>query len=173
MISKKNLVGLNLKLSQESCIGIFCKTTDSSFIEILSNTNINFCILDMEHGPANHETIINHIRSLKGSSTSAIVRVKSLDRHLIGSVLDWGADGVQIPNISTSHQAEIAVNSARFFPDGERGVCRYVRAADYSNKDKSSYFKDENLKTIAEELKQLACKECTRGWIVKREIKNH
>ncbi len=30
--------------------------------------------------------------------------------------------------------------------------------------------KIKNLKIIAEELKQLACKECTRGWISKHEM---
>ena len=38
-------------------------------------------------------------------------------------------------------EAKKAVKYARFYPYGERGVCRFVSATDYSAKDRNEYFK--------------------------------
>jgi len=44
--------------------------------------------------------------------------------------------------------ARKAVKSVKYSPQGERGVCRYVRAANYSSMDKFKYFESANKKTI-------------------------
>lgn len=129
-------------------IGIFSKTTDSSLIEALSYSNLDFIILDQEHGHISDETLVNHIRALKNSTCKAIVRVKELNHQAIGKALDLGADGVQVPNVATVQQALEAVNAARFFPNGNRGVCRFVTAADYGTKDRNEYFATSNEKTL-------------------------
>jgi 4-hydroxy-2-oxoheptanedioate aldolase len=36
----------------------------------------------------------------------------------------------------------------KYSPQGERGVCRYVRAANYSSMNKFKYFESANKKTI-------------------------
>ena len=58
--------------------------------------------------------------------------------------LDLGAAGIQIPQISNKTAAEKAIQYAKFYPQGNRGVCRYVRAAEYSSLEKSQYFKEAN-----------------------------
>jgi 4-hydroxy-2-oxoheptanedioate aldolase len=40
--------------------------------------------------------------------------------------------------------AEDCVKAARFFPMGERGVCRFVRAANYSSLPREEYFRKAN-----------------------------
>ena len=64
--------------------------------------------------------------------------------EIISRVLDVGAAGVQIPQITTRAEAEAAIAYAKFHPQGERGVCRYVRAANYSSMDKFRYFQEAN-----------------------------
>lgn len=132
------------KLNKGTALGIFSKTTDSSFVEAMGYSGIDFVILDQEHGPTNLETLHNHIRALKGSNTYPIIRVKNVDAHAISSALDTGAAGVQVPNISNAEQAKNAVNAARFYPNGNRGVCRFVRAANYGEKDRNEYFTESN-----------------------------
>ena len=39
-------------------------------------------------------------------------------------------------------------SAARFFPRGDRGVCRYVRSAAYSSMDRHEYFQMANERTI-------------------------
>lgn len=130
-------------------LGIFSKTTDSSIVEVVGMSGLDFIILDQEHGPIGLETLLNHVRASKLTGVRSFVRVKGLDPTLIGSALDAGADGVQVPNITTKEQAKKAVESARFFPTGSRGVCRFVRAAQFGTMDKQEYFQKENQKLLA------------------------
>lgn len=134
--------------SQPFNLGIFCKTSDSAFIEAAGLAGLDFAILDREHGPADWQTIQHHVRAAQISGLAPVVRVEGLDPHAIGTAFDLGAEGVQIPNISTPEEAEIAVKAARFHPMGSRGVCRFVNAARYGSKDKAAYFADENQKTL-------------------------
>lgn len=53
-----------------------------------------------------------------------------------------------MPNIATVEQAAYAVAAARFHPMGSRGVCRFVRAADFGRVEKAAYFEKENEKTL-------------------------
>ncbi len=129
-------------------LGIFSKTTDSNLIEAAGYSGLDFVILDQEHGPTTLETLHNHVRAAKLSGIKSIIRVPTNQPHLIGAALDTGADGVQIPNVSSYAEALAAVKAARFYPKGMRGVCRFVRAAEFGTKDRSSYFVEANSKTI-------------------------
>lgn len=142
------MANLKQKLSVSSCIGIFSKTVDSSFVEVAGLAGLDFIVLDMEHGPASYETLVNHVRAAKLTAMSSVIRVKGLDAHAIGSALDTGADAVQVPNINTAEQARLAVNAARYHPLGNRGVCRFVRAAEFGSMDRDDYFSSSNEKSL-------------------------
>ena len=129
-------------------IGTFSKTIDSNIVEALGYAGFDFIIFDQEHGSVNLTTIMNHVRSAKLSGMKSIVRVPTNSSHLIGAALDTGADGVQIPNISNYKEAKKAIESARFHPNGNRGVCRFVKSANFGTKDKSEYFTSENKKLL-------------------------
>lgn len=128
--------------------GIFCKTTDSAFIEATGFAGLDFVILDQEHGSLSLETIHHHVRAAQLGGTLPIVRVKDIEPHAIASALDAGAGGVQVPNINTAEQARTAVQAAKFHPLGKRGVCRFVRAAEYGSKDRADYFQQSNSKLL-------------------------
>lgn len=139
---------LRSRLNEESCLGIFSKTTDSAFVEAAGLAGLDFIILDMEHGPAGWDTIQHHVRSACITGVAPIVRVPGLDAHSIGAAFDAGAEGVQVPNISSGEQAAAVVAAARFHPLGGRGVCRFVRAAGYGSVAKETYFPRENEKLL-------------------------
>lgn len=129
-------------------IGIFSKTTDSNFIEAAGLSGLDFIIIDQEHGHVGNERLHDHLRAVTDTGMKGIVRVKELNHNAIGSALDAGADGVQVPNISTVEEARLAINAAKFFPIGERGVCRFVRAASFGSLDKKEYFETSNEKLL-------------------------
>lgn len=137
-------MSLKSKMQNNVAVGIFSKTTDSAFVEAAGHAGLDFIILDTEHGPATWETIHSHVRAAGLTDMAPIVRVSGLNAHAIGAALDSGADGVQVPNITTAKQAMEAVKAARFHPHGARGVCRFVRAANYGSTDKTEYFDAEN-----------------------------
>lgn len=129
-------------------LGIFSKTLDSNVVEATGFAGADFIILDMEHGPINWSTIQNHARAAKVSGIKSIVRVTGCDDNSIGSALDAGVDGVQVPNITSAQMAQEAVNAARFSPLGSRGVCRFVKDAHFGQKDRNLYFKEANEKLV-------------------------
>ncbi len=51
---------------------------------------------------------------------------------------------MQIPQITLAEDAREAVRAAKYYPKGERGVCRFVRAAHYSTIPREQYFKQAN-----------------------------
>lgn len=138
------MTALRYRLSSDACFGIFSKTLDSALIEAAGYAGLDFIILDTEHGPADWQTVHNHIRAARLTKMAPIVRVKGIDAHAISTALDAGAEGVQVPNIVTAQQAAEAVAAAKFHPLGSRGVCRFVRAAHYGDMQKERYFNAAN-----------------------------
>lgn len=139
---------LRNRLQSRVCTGIFSKTLDSAFVEAAGHAGLDFIIFDTEHGPADWATLHNHVRAARLTSMAPVVRVRGLDAHAIGAALDTGAEGVQVPNITTDAQAAEAVAAARFHPEGRRGVCRFVRAAQFGGSEKTAYFATENQKLL-------------------------
>jgi 4-hydroxy-2-oxoheptanedioate aldolase len=98
----------------------------------------------MEHGPAGLAQVQNLISAALLTNIIPIVRTTNATDTAIHQPLDLGALGVQIPQVSTSKVVKECVKSAHFFPEGERGLCRFVRAANYSALQRYEYFQRAN-----------------------------
>jgi 4-hydroxy-2-oxoheptanedioate aldolase len=129
---------------EKNVIGVFSKTTDSSIVEVFGLSGFNFIILDNEHGYTNYETLKNHIRAAELSNLVPIIRVANDNPENISKSLDIGAYGIQVPNINSKEQVEQVIKAAKFHPTGDRGVCKYVRAAEFKNIEKKDYFRLAN-----------------------------
>ena len=128
-------------LQKGKCVyGPFMKTADSMFVESAGIAGFDFAILDMEHGPVSLEHQQGNVRGALVRQIVPIIRVKDANENTIGSALDIGALGIQVPQVTTAKQAKQVVKNSKFYPYGMRGVCRYVRAAEYSSMDKKKYF---------------------------------
>ena len=132
------------KLHSDGVVGVFSKTCDPAFIETMGYAGMDYVIIDLEHGPNSVQSVQNLIRGAQVAGLMPIVRVKESCSSVMGEVLDIGAGGIQIPQIGTREEAEAVIKRTKFSPLGERGVCRFVRAANYSSKDRFEYFKDAN-----------------------------
>lgn len=132
------------KIAEGPVFGPFCKTGDPAFIEASGYAGFDFAILDTEHGPVTYQAMQNNIRAAEVTGMLPVIRVQDFTEPSIGKALDIGALGVQVPQITCAEDAKTAIAHARFFPAGERGVCRFVRAANYSSMERSEYFKNAN-----------------------------
>lgn len=132
------------KLKGDGAIGVFSKTSDPAFIEAMGYAGMDYVIIDLEHGPNSVQSVQNLIRGAQVAGLMPIVRVKESCASVQSEVLDIGAGGIQVPQITTKAEAEAVIKRTKFSPVGERGVCRFVRAANYSAKDRFEYFKDAN-----------------------------
>ncbi|MFQ6123950.1 MAG: HpcH/HpaI aldolase/citrate lyase family protein [Candidatus Heimdallarchaeota archaeon] len=132
------------KLKTRSAYGLFSKTNDPGMVETAGYAGFDFIILDLEHGPNSVENVQNLLRAAQISHILPIVRLKVENPSVIGEVLDIGVAGIQVPQVTNAQTAKNTVKLAKFAPEGERGVCRYVRAAKYSSMDRFEYFKTAN-----------------------------
>ena len=145
-LSAAPALSLHERLQTDALVGPFSKTCDPNLVEAIGRSGMDFIILDLEHGPNDIVNLGNLIRAAELSGLAAVVRTLRLDQ--IGRALDLGATAVQIPHVSTSEDARAAVRTARFSPDGQRGVCRYVRAAAHGTTEKQRYFREANRVTL-------------------------
>ena len=144
---KKNNLKEVLK-EGKNVFGPFMKFTDPAAVEIMGFAGFDFVIIDAEHGPISMENAQNMIRAAESVNITPIIRVGNNDESLILRALDIGAQGIEIPQINSKSDAVRAVKSVKYSPQGERGVCRYVRAANYSSMDKFKYFESANKETM-------------------------
>jgi len=128
--------------------GPFMKLSDPAVVEVYGHAGFDFVIIDMEHGPLCPEKAQDLVRAAELTGITPIIRVTANDPGQIARALDIGAQGVQVPHISSKAEAEKAVQAAKFAPQGERGVCRFVRAASYSASDRFMYFEKANRETM-------------------------
>jgi 4-hydroxy-2-oxoheptanedioate aldolase len=146
-------------ISERLVVGTFSKSQDPAFIEIIGHAGFDFVVLDLEHGPNTVLSLQNLIRAAEVTGLFPIVRVKEDTPSLISEVLDVGAAGIQVPKISRKKEAEDVLQAARFVPLGMRGVCRFVRAADYSSLDRYEYFARANTTVIVMQLEGVSAVE--------------
>jgi 4-hydroxy-2-oxoheptanedioate aldolase len=133
-----------VKLRQGAVKGPFSKTEDPAMIETMGYAGFDFVILDMEHGPNTIRSLQGLIRAAQLAGIFPVVRIKENHFGLAAEALDIGAGGIQVPQVTTAEAARSVIRATRYAPEGNRGICRFVRAADYSAVDRFRYFKEAN-----------------------------
>jgi 4-hydroxy-2-oxoheptanedioate aldolase len=139
----KNLLKDSLE-EGKTVYGPFCKIQDPAIVEIAALSGFDFVIIDMEHGPFSIESAQNMIRAAEARGITTVIRVTENSETLILRVLDIGARCIQVPQICNKKDAERLVKATKFYPKGERGMCRYVRAAEYTNIGPTDHFGKAN-----------------------------
>src|SRR4030042_3992909 len=134
--------------SGQPLIGSFFRLPSPDLAEIFGEAGFYFIIIDQEHGPLTPETTSNLVRACDLVGMAAIVRIPDNQPWYFQHALDVGALGVQVPQIRTLADAERAVQLSKFSPLGRRGVCRNVRAARYSARDRFDYLEGSNRDTV-------------------------
>lgn len=147
------------KLSGGQVFGMFMKSGDPAFVEAAGYAGLDFAVLDMEHGPVGLERMQNNVRAAQLARMAPVIRVPSLSETAVGQALDIGAYGVQVPQITSADEARRAVRYGKFHPAGERGACRFVRAALYSATTGGEYFRNANQTLIILQLEGVAAIE--------------
>ncbi|MBE6689277.1 MAG: aldolase [Ruminococcaceae bacterium] len=129
-------------------VGMFSKTEDPAMIEAMGYGGADFVIIDLEHGPNTIRSAQNLVRAAQLTGMFPIIRTKENNPSVMAEALDIGAGGIQIPQITDKASALEVIKRTKFSPLGERGVCRFVRAAKYSSMDRFEYFEKANQSVI-------------------------
>lgn len=99
--------------------------------ELAAGVGYDWVLMDLEHGCEAEAALPSQLRALRGSNTSAIVRVGAPHPDLIGRVLDWGARGIMVPHVNSAEAAQECVEAMHYPPVGKRGISRSARAYGY------------------------------------------
>ncbi|MBN2610141.1 MAG: hypothetical protein JXB00_01150 [Bacteroidales bacterium] len=112
-------------------LGTFLSLGSSVASEIISKAGFDFVIIDLEHGVGNEKDILSQLQGVDNGVAASIVRVEGHNRQRVHRVLDLGAEGIMFPRIKTIDEAQKAINSLYYTPEGERGVAKMVRATNF------------------------------------------
>jgi 2-keto-3-deoxy-L-rhamnonate aldolase RhmA len=102
---------------------------------IASAAGAEFVIYDMEHTGWSVEGLRMLIATTRPTGAVPLVRVPATQYHLLARPLDVGALGLMVPMVETAEQARLIVRSAKYFPEGARGVAFGVAHDDYAGGD--------------------------------------
>ena len=112
-------------------IGIWNSIRDNAVIEMLAGCGFDWMLIDCEHTPRGEAEVMAMLQALQGYDISAMVRPSRLDASEIKRILDVGALNILVPYVETVEQAELAVSSVTYAPEGIRGVGGSTRASRY------------------------------------------
>lgn len=94
-------------------------------IDVLANNNLDFALVDAEHGMYSLSVIQELISASHRAGIFPMVRVPGVDRGFVTKILDSGARGVIFPQIRSIEQVLEAVQISKFPPMGSRGLHGY------------------------------------------------
>ena len=114
---------LKNKLKQNKpTFGSWITIGNSIVAEMMANSGFEWLTIDMEHSAITLDVAQDLIRIIELSGVVPLVRVSENNPVLIKRVMDAGAHGVIIPMVNTKEDAEQAVKSVKYPPEGFRGV---------------------------------------------------
>lgn len=127
-------------------IAFWLERANLAACEIALDLGYDLVVIDMEHGVIGSESLDAIVAHCRASALACYVRVAAPTRLLIQQALDFGADGVVLPQIvNGAHAAEVAA-FAKYPPLGTRGV-GYGRTMHYGGVD-DAFFEAENRRTV-------------------------
>lgn len=94
----------------------------TSIAELMAQAGFDWLAIDMEHSVIGIETAQTLIQVIELSGCVPLVRLSGHDPVLAKRVMDAGAHGVIVPAVNSAEEAEQAVRSIKYPPDGFRGV---------------------------------------------------
>lgn len=115
----------------EPALGVAIQMNSPEAVEAAGASGFDFVYIDCEHGSFYIETVTHMLRAAEAVGVTAIVRVPSHDPNFIMHVLDAGAMGVIVPNVSTADEAQSVIAAAKYRQGdngGRRGACPGTRA---------------------------------------------
>jgi len=114
---------LKRKLQQSAVtLGLWVTLESPTITEIAATLGLDWVCIDAEHGHLDLKEIVDHIRAARQTATTVLVRIQEIEQGLIKRVLDIGAEGIIVPQVTGTADVEQAVRFAKYPPWGIRGV---------------------------------------------------
>ena len=118
---KKNTVKEKLANGKPT-IGTWLSLASWVSAEYMAHIGFDWLVVDTEHSPVGFETTVQCFQAICTTDTIPMARVAWNDAMLMKRLLDAGAMGLVIPMVNSPEEAEKAVKSMKFPPEGYRSL---------------------------------------------------
>jgi 2-keto-3-deoxy-L-rhamnonate aldolase RhmA len=114
---------LKAKLARgEATAGIWVTLESATITEIAVTLGYDWVVIDTEHGHLDFREVLDHVRATRGTATTPLVRIPEIAQGTIKRVLDLGALGIIVPQVTSADEVARAVRFSKYPPRGVRGV---------------------------------------------------
>lgn len=117
----------------ENLCGISIYTTDPQVSEAVADS-VDFLWIDLEHASMGIEAVRGHLLAARSRRCPVVVRTASSDIASIKPILDAGAPGIVVPQVSSAEEVQRVVDACRYPPQGKRGFGPFI-PSDYGRRD--------------------------------------
>ncbi len=115
----------------QPAFGVSVMIPSPQVVEMIGLLGFDWVLIDCEHGSISLESVELMAMAAESSGITAIARPTTNRPEAILQVLDRGVMGVQVPHVNTVADAKAAVEAARYYPEGRRGLAAGTRPANY------------------------------------------
>ena len=121
--------------SGEIVLGTWSNIPSPSVANIISNTGMDFIVIDMEHGPTSYRVLEHQIYAIESDGATPIVRLGDFDEKKILHALEVGAQSLLISHVTSHREVKKIINASRYHPEGNRGMSLFTRNHNYSDEN--------------------------------------
>lgn len=107
--------------NKERAIGTHVTANDPQQTEIMSQMGFDYLWIDTEHSAIERYTVLMHLIAARAANIPCFVRIPWNDPVLAKPILEMGVQGLIFPLVESVEDAELAVRSCLYPPDGIRG----------------------------------------------------
>ena len=110
------------KLASGQAVTTISGLSSSEIIDFMGPLGFDAAWIEGEHGSVTWEQLGDMTRACDLWSMTPITRVTANEPWLITRTLDRGSMGIVVPHVNTKEEAEQAAQSAKYAPQGYRGM---------------------------------------------------
>ena len=115
----------------ETLLGTFLAMGSPMSAEACGLAGFDWVLVDLEHGGGHESDMLAQLLGATSAGVHALVRVESAERSRAARALDYGAEGVMVPQMPSAAAAREWIAHLHYGPAGHRGVATNHRAARY------------------------------------------
>jgi 4-hydroxy-2-oxoheptanedioate aldolase len=138
----KNPIKLAL-INGQTVFGLNIGIPSPVIVELAAYAGFDFIRIDTSHNSYDLPTITNLIRAAEAVGITPMARVDN-DPYMITNILEAGAMGLIIPDVSTAEIAKEVVKAVHFTPLGDRGTYSAARVMQYGRIGGGDYVRWSN-----------------------------
>jgi len=110
--------------STDRLSAVMCTIPSAVVPQAVAAAGVDAVVIDLEQGAVDIGTA--HAMIAASQACAPLVRVPDIDEVIVKRVLDMGAEGIVFPLIRSAQDAERAIASMRYPPEGTRGFGPFI-----------------------------------------------